>query len=338
MFRFAEPEYLYGLLLLPLLIALAAWSEIRARKRMKRFGEWQLLSQLTEGMSVTRTRIKGLLLILSVALAVVMLARPQYGTHVDTTERRGIEAVIALDVSNSMMATDVTPNRLERAKMLVSNLADKMTDDKVGLNVFAGDAYIQLPITNDYVSAKMFLDAINPGMVGVQGTNLAEAINLASKSFTQTEGVGKAIIVITDGENHEPGAEEAAREAAKAGRNIFILGIGTPEGSPIPTPDGYLQDQSGQTVVTKLNEAMCRELAEAGKGTYIHVDNSIAAQDRLNAALDQLAKKEMETPVYSEFDEQFQAVALVLLIVLLAELFMLECENPLFKKLKLFRK
>ena len=225
MFRFAEPEYLYGLLLLPLLIALAAWSEIRARKRMKRFGEWQLLSQLTEGMSVTRTRIKGLLLILSVALAVVMLARPQYGTHVDTTERRGIEAVIALDVSNSMMATDVTPNRLERAKMLVSNLVDKMTDDKVGLNVFAGDAYIQLPITNDYVSAKMFLDAINPGMVGVQGTNLAEAINLASKSFTQTEGVGKAIIVITDGENHEPGAEEAAREAAKAGRNIFILGI-----------------------------------------------------------------------------------------------------------------
>ena len=237
-----------------------------------------------------------------------------------------------------MMATDVTPNRLERAKMLVSNLVDKMTDDKVGLNVFAGDAYIQLPITNDYVSAKMFLDAINPGMVGVQGTNLAEAINLASKSFTQTEGVGKAIIVITDGENHEPGAEEAAREAAKAGRNIFILGIGTPEGSPIPTPDGYLQDQSGQTVVTKLNEAMCRELAEAGKGTYIHVDNSIAAQDRLNAALDQLAQKEMETPVYSEFDEQFQAVALVLLIVLLAELFMLECENPLLKKLKLFRK
>ncbi len=338
MFRFAEPEYLYGLLLVPLLLALAVWSEIQARKRMKKYGEWKLLSRLTEGLSLTRRRVKNLLLILSVALVVIILARPQFGTHIDTTERRGIEAVIALDVSNSMMATDVSPNRLERAKMLVSNLVDKMKDDKVGLNVFAGDAYIQIPITNDYVSAKMFLDAISPGMVGTQGTNLAEAIRLASKSFTPTEGVGKAIIIITDGENHEPGAEEAAKEAAKEGFNVFVLGVGTAEGSPIPVAGGYLQDRNGQTVVTKLNEAMCRDLAAAGKGIYIHVDNTASAQDRLNAALDHLAKKDMETPVYSAFDEQFQAVALILLALLLAELFTLECENPIFKKLKLFRK
>ncbi len=338
MFRFAEPDYLYGLFLLPVLVLLLVWAEFEARRRMKKYGDWNLLSQLTEGLSRGRARAKGIMIIVAVGLLFVILARPQFGTRVDTSERNGIEAVIAIDVSNSMLATDIKPNRLERAKMLVSNLVDKMKDDKVGLIVFAGDAFIQLPITNDYVSAKMFLDGITTDMVGTQGTNLAAAINLASNSFTSEEGVGKAIIVITDGENHEAGAEEAASDASKQGRNIYVLGIGTPEGSPIPTSEGYLQDNEGNTVVTKLNETMCREVAEAGKGVYIHVGNSMSAQDRLSSALDNLEKKEMESPVYSEYDEQFQAVALILLVLLLVELFTLECQNPLFKKLKLFRK
>lgn len=338
MFRFAEPQYLYGLLLLPVCLLLLVWTEMQVRKRLRRFGDPALLIPLTPGLSRTRERVKYAFMLVAIGLTMVMLARPQYGTHVDTTTRRGIEVVIALDVSNSMLATDVSPHRLERAKLLVSRLVDKMKDDKVGLNVFAGEAFIQLPITNDYVSAKMFLDGISPSMITSQGTDLAGAIALASKSFTQTEGVGKAIVVITDGENHEGGAEEAAAEAAKNGRAVYVLGIGSPEGAPIPTRDGYMQDRNGETVVTKLNEDMCRQVAAAGKGTYIHVDNSSVAQDKLQAALSGLSQKEMSTPVYSEYDEQFQAVALLLFLVLVAELFVSACENPFFKKFKLFRR
>ncbi len=314
------------------------WGEVKSKKNLRIYGNPLLLKRLSVGSSRFRVRVKSLLLVVAVGVCVVMLARPQFGTYVDTSKRNGIEVVIALDVSNSMLATDVSPNRLDRAKMLVSRLVDKMTNDKIGLDVFAGDAFVQLPITNDYVSAKMFLDGINPGMITTQGTDLAGAINLASKGFTQNEGVGKAIIIITDGENHEGGAEEAATQAAKDGRHIYILGIGSPSGAPIPTRNGYLQDNQGTTVITKLNEEMCRKVAAAGKGAYIHVDNSNFAQDRLQVELAKLAKKEMETPVYSEYDEQFQAVALLLMILLLVELFIQECENPLFKKINLFKR
>lgn len=338
MFRFADSQYLYLLLLVPLLLLVFAGAEWYAEKRIRRFGDRRLLAPLAVGVSRGRRIFKCTLFVMAYALLIVALARPQFGTHEEKEVKKGIEAVIALDVSNSMLAQDVSPNRLERAKMLVSTLVDKMSNDKVGLDVFAGEAFVQLPITNDYVSAKMFLDAINPGMIGTQGTDLAAAITLASKSFTQEKGVGRAIIIITDGENHEPDAEEAARQAAKEGKYVYILGIGSPSGSPIPTRNGYLTDNTGEVVITRLNEDMCRKVAAAGKGAYIHVDNSMNAQETLKRELSKLATKESTSPVYSEFDEQFQAFVLLALLCLILEVATAESMNPIFKKINLFRR
>jgi Ca-activated chloride channel family protein len=238
-----------------------------------------------------------------------------------------------------MMAEDVVPSRLEKSKMLVESLVDHFTNDKVGLVVFAGDAFVQLPITSDYVSAKMFLQNADPSLIATQGTDLARAINLAMHSFTQQDKVGRAIIVITDGEDHEGGALEAAKEARKRGINVFILGVGSTKGAPIPTGDGgYMKDESGQTVMTALNEQMCREVAQAGSGTYIHVDNTADAQQQLNDALTKLQKGETSSVIYSEYDEQFQAFGIIAILLLVAEIMILETRNPIFRKIHLFRK
>jgi len=269
-----------------------------------------------------------------------MLARPQFGTRIETVKRTGIETIIAVDVSNSMYAQDVQPSRLDKSKMLVETLIDNFDNDKIGLIVFAGEAFTQLPITSDYVSAKMFLDNIDPSMVTSQGTDVAGAITLAMNSFTQQENVGKAIIVITDGEDHEGGAIEAAKEAVKRGMRVYVLGVGSPNGAPIPMPGTgqYLKDNTGNEVLSKLNEDMCREVAQAGNGAYIHVDNSNIAQVQLNNELTKLSKKDISSSIYSDYDEQFQAVGILALIALIIEICVLERRNPLLKKLKLFRK
>ena len=338
MFRFANPEYLYLLFLVPLLALLYAYSAYRARKSWERFADRDFLPRLVPDYSRKHRLLKFILVEVALALLVVMLARPQKGLVEVKDSTAGIEAVFVLDVSNSMLAQDVQPNRLERSKLLVSTLVDRMRNDKVALAVFAGEAYPQLPITNDYVSAKLFLDNISPGMVTLQGTNLAAAINLARISFTDNKDVGKAIIIITDGENHEEGAQKAAEEAAKAGMKIFILGVGSTTGSKIPLSNGgFLCDESGMEVTTRLNEEMCREVAKAGNGLYLHVDNSNYAQQQLQAQLDQL-KKANNGSSYASYDEQFRAVAILVIVLLLLELLISERKNPLFKKIKLFSK
>ena len=275
----------------------------------------------------------------ALALLIVMVARPQMGSKISHDKRHGIETIICLDISNSMLAQDVAPSRLDKSKMLIENLVDNFNNDKIGLIVFAGDAYVQLPITSDYVSAKMFLQNINPSLIQTQGTNIGEAIALASKSFSQQENVGRAIIVITDGENHEEGAQEAAAAANKQGVNVFILGIGNPQGAPIPMGDGsYLKDHSGNTVMTALNEQMCRELAQAGKGEYIHVDNTSDAERKLNDDITKLQKGDVTSVVYSAYDEQFQAVGILVILLLIIEICINEIKNPLLKNIKLFSK
>ena len=272
-------------------------------------------------------------------MLIVMLARPQLGTKISHEKRTGIETIICLDISNSMLAEDVAPSRLERSKMMVENLIDHFTNDKIGLIVFAGNAFVQLPITSDYVSAKMFLSGIDPSMMATQGTDIAAAISMASHSFTQQEGVGKAIIVITDGEDHEGGAMEAAKEALDKGMNTYVLGVGSPQGAPIPTGNGdYLKDNTGQTVMTGLNEEMCRQLADAGHGAYIHVENNSHAQEQLDNELDKLAKKEISSTIYSDFDEQFQAVGILVLLLLIIEVCILEIKNPMLKNVSLFKR
>ncbi len=329
MFRFASPQYLYLLLVLVALAAIHYYIIYKKKRQVKRFGDPELTRQLFLGVSRWRPEVKFWITMLALASFIVALARPQFGTRLDTRERMGIEAIIALDVSNSMLAEDVKPNRLEKAKMMVSNMVDGMRDDKIGLIVFAGQAFVQLPITSDYVSAKMFLETISPSMISVQGTDIAEAINLSMRSFTQQEDVSRAIFVITDGEDNEAKGVEAAKQAAAKGIRVYVLGIGNPGGAPIPIPGTgqYIIDDEGNTVISKLSEEMCREIATAGGGSYIYVDNSSSAQKKLSEQVDRLAKAKMESQIYSEYDEQFQGFVLIGILLLLLDVFLLERES-----------
>ena len=338
MFRFADPIYLYLLALIPVLALIRFLTYRNQKKRLRKFGDPKLLRQLMPDVSRFRPSVKFWILQGALALLIVMLARPQFGTKINNEKRVGIETIIAMDISNSMLAEDITPSRLDRSKMMVENLVDHFTNDKIGLIVFAGDAFVQLPITSDYVSAKMFLSSIDPSMMATQGTDIARAIDMATHSFTQEEGIGKAIIVITDGEDHEGGALEAAKAAKDAGMRVYVLGVGSPNGAPIPIPGtgDYMKDNTGNTVMSALNEDMCRQVAQAGGGAYIHVENNSAAQDQLDNELSKLAKKETTSTVYSEFDEQFQAVAILALLLLILEICIFDRRNPLLKRLSLF--
>lgn len=338
MFRFEEPTYLYLLLLLPFLAAFYLYSNYRKRKAIRKFGDPVLMAQLMPDVSKFRPDIKFWLLFVVIGLLVVLLARPQFGSKLETVKRKGVEVMIALDISNSMLAQDIQPSRLEKAKRLVSKLVDGMENDKVGMIVFAGDAFTQLPITSDYISAKMFLESINPSLISKQGTAIGTAINLAMRSFTPQEGVGRAIIVITDGENHEGGAVEAAKEAAEKGIQVNVLGVGLPEGAPIPVEgtNDFRRDREGNVIVTRLNEGMCQEIAKDGKGIYVRVDNSNSAQKAIEQEINKMAKTEVESKVYTEFNEQFQAIAWIILILLSVEMLILDRKNPLFKNIRLF--
>lgn len=339
MFRFADPNVLYLLIILPFVAIFYFYSNYRRTKRLRKYGDPELLSMLMPEASAHRPVFKFWVLWIALGLSIFMLARPQFGTRLEKVKRSGIETIIALDISNSMLAEDVVPSRLEKAKSLISRLVSNFNDDKVGLIVFAGDAFTQLPITSDYISAKMFLESITPSLISSQGTNIGEAIRLAIKSFTPQEKVGRAIIVITDGENHEGGAVEAAKEAASKGMKVFVLGIGSPDGSPIPLEgsNDYRKDNQGNVIVTRLNEQMCREVAQAGNGVYIRVDNSSSAQSLLQKEIDKLTKRDLESTVYSNYNEQFPALAWIIIVLLIIEVVVLDKKNPLFKNIKLFR-
>lgn len=338
MFRFEEPAYLYLLLLLPVLAVFYLYSNYRRRKAIKEFGDPELLAALMPEVSKYRPDVKFWLVCTALGLFVILLARPQFGSKLETVKRQGVEVMIALDISNSMLAQDVQPSRLAKAKRLVAQLVEKMQNDKVGMIVFAGDAFTQLPITSDYISAKMFLESIDPSLISKQGTAIGAAINLGIKSFTPQEGVGRTLIVITDGENHEGGALEAAKAAAEKGIQVNVLGVGFPEGAPIPIPgtNEYRKDRNNEVIVTRLNEQMCQEIAKNGKGIYARVDNTNNAQKIIAKEIDKMAKSDVETQVFTEFNEQFQAVAWIILILLLAEMLVLERKNPLFRNIHLF--
>ena len=299
MFRFEDPQYLYLLLLIPLLAIIRFVTYRNQKKRLRKFGDPQLLKELMPDVSRWRPGIKFWLLEATLALLILMLARPQLGNKISHEKRTGIETIICVD---------------------------------------AGDAFVQLPITSDYVSAKMFLASIDPSMMGTQGTDIARAVEMATHSFTQEKGIGKAIIVITDGEDHEGGAVEAAEAAKKADMRVYMLGIGSTQGAPIPIPHtgDYMTDNTGHTVMSALNEDMCKQIAAAGGGAYIHVENNSNAQDLLDQELEKLAKKETKATVYSDYDEQFQAFGILALLLLIIETCLLESKNPLMKRVSLF--
>ena len=337
MFKFAHPNalFLYILLLVVAVVYFVACK--RRTKALRRYGDPELLKEMMPEVSTSRPALKFWLTFAALCFMVLLLARPQFGTKMETVTRQGIETVIALDISNSMLAEDVAPNRLDKSKNIISKLVEGFADDKVGLIVFAGDAFIQLPITSDFISAKIFLESIDPGLIARQGTNIKAAIDMATRSFTPKEGVGKAIIIITDGENHEGGAMEAAKAAAEKGMMVYVMGVGSPEGAPIPAGSGdYRRDKQGNVVVTRLNEQMCREIAAAGNGVYIRIDNTNNAQRALQKEIDKLAKADIETTTYSEYDEQFSVMAWIAFVLLLIEMLIMMKKNPRLKGLNLF--
>lgn len=339
MFRFDDTYYLYLLLLVPVLVLAWFFYLRKDKRRLKTFGEKRLVSMLMPDVSSYRPVVKYSLCLGALALVIMMLARPQMGTKISHDERKGIEVMMAIDVSNSMLAEDVVPSRLEKSKMMVENMVDNFTNDKIGMVVFAGTSFVQLPITADYVSANMFLHDISTSMIESQGTNIGDALNKALRGFTKQDNIGRAIILVTDGEDHEGGALEAARAAKKAGVRVFVLGIGSTSGSPIPDGNGgYIKDNTGTEVMSALNEQMCRDIAQAGGGAYMHVDNTSLAQQQLARELAIMQKGDISSMVYSEYDEQFQAFALLALVLLIADVLILRKKNPLLSKIRLFKR
>lgn len=311
---------------------------MRAKKQLKKFGDPDLLKHLMPDVSPMRKHVKFSLMMVALGLMAVVLARPQYGTRNEEVKRSGIEVVIAVDVSNSMLCQDVSPSRLDKSKMIVSKLVEQFDQDKVGLVAFAGSSITLLPLTNDYVSAKMFLDQLNPSTVSMQGTNMSEAISRAVAGFSQKTNVGRALILITDAEDNEDGAVEAAKAARKEGIEIFVLSVGTEQGGPIPMGGGsYKKDMAGNVVTTKLNEQIGKSIAKAGGGVYMHVDQTNQAQSMLEGEIEKMQKEDISTSMYSEYDEQFVAVAILLFIVLMVELCIMERKNRVLMNFKLFK-
>ncbi len=338
MFRFAHPDFLYLLFLLPALVAFYVYAMIVKKKAIKKYGNPTLLAELMPEVSTKRQHLKFWLLFGAITMVIFIIAGPQFGSKLETVKRQGVEIMVCLDVSNSMLAEDVSPNRLDKAKQMLSRLTDGFTNDKVGLIVFAGDAFTQLPITSDYISAKMFLSSINPSMVSTQGTAIGAAINLAARSFTPDETTDKAIILITDGENHEDDAIGAAKAASEKGIHVNIVGMGDPKGSPIPIQgsNNYMKDKDGNVVITKLNEQMGQEIAAAGNGMYVRADNTNSALKALQKEIEKMNKTELDSKVYSEYDEQFQIFAWIALLLLIADFMTLDRKNRIFRKVKLF--
>ncbi|MCF8364901.1 MAG: VWA domain-containing protein [Bacteroidales bacterium] len=341
MFRFAEPVFFYGLLMIPVFIIIFWIMMSWKRKAMKRFGESKLISQLIPDASKSKPQIKFILLLFAFVLIILGLANPQIGSKLETVERKGIDIVIAIDVSNSMLAEDIKPNRIQRARQAISKLVDELKNDRIGIVVFAGNAYTQLPITTDYSAAKLFLSTINTDIVPTQGTAIAEAIELSMDAFGENDH-NKAIIIITDGEDHEGDAIVAAKKAVEKGIKIYTIGMGLPEGAPIPVYDrygnqqGFKKDLSNNTVITRLNESMLQQIAAAGEGEYVRANNTQAGLGFIFNEINKLEKTEFESRVFSDYEDRFQYLLAAALALLLLEFIIFERRGKRFRNVNLF--
>ena len=341
MFRFEHSYILFGLLLIPLctliFIMMLRWK----KKALNSFGDAAIIDQLMPDKSESRPVTKFVFLMLAFVFLILAGANPQIGSKLDKIQRKGVDLMIALDVSNSMLAEDIKPNRLERAKQALSKLIDRLENDRIGIIVFAGKAYTQLPITSDYAAAKMYLSLITTGIVPTQGTAIGDAIKMAEKSFKKDERKNKAIIIITDGENHEDDAVEAAKEAQDNGIIVHTLGMGLPEGGPIPMSYNngqitYKKDRDGNTVITKLDETQLQKIASAGKGKYIRANNTEAGLNPLFDEIEKMEKKDFDSKIYSEYESRYQYFLGFGLLLLLVEFFIIERRSKWVRKLDLF--
>lgn len=336
MFRFANPDMLYLLLLVPLLAGVFVYAAIDRNKRIRRFGNPDTVKTLMPDASAGRDRFKFILLMLAVTVLVFALARPQFGSKLKEVKREGIELMIAVDVSNSMLAEDFEPSRLERTKYAITRLLEGLRQDRVGLIVFAGDAYVQLPITSDYLTARNFVERISPTMVSKQGTAIGAAIDLAVNSFSSQSENSRAVILITDGENHEDDAVAAAKRAADKGIKVYAIGIGTPAGAPVKIDGEYLRDENGDMVVSKLDEKSLREIALSTDGAYIRSTNQSLGLAEIIDKIKATEKSEFTSTMFEEYNEQFQVLLAVVLGLLVLDCLILSRRNKALSRLNIF--
>jgi len=342
MFQFAHPIYLYGLIGVPILVFLYVISYRLKKKAIKTFGDWDIMKLLMKDRSTKRQGFKFITLLLAYTAVVLVIAGPQFGSKLEQVKRQGIEIMIALDVSNSMNAEDIQPSRIERSKRAISKMIDKLHNDKIGLIVFAGDAYTQLPITIDYAAAKMFTDAVNTSSIQKQGTAIGTAIDLAISSFDPKSKNSKVIIIITDGENHEDNAVEAATRATEQGIVVHTIGMGSADGAPIPQIARYGQvdyrkDKDGSVIITKLDEVMLQQIASAGEGVYVRASNSETGLNTLYDEINKMKKGDIDAKIYSDYEERFPYLAGIALFLLIIELFILERKNKILSKINIFK-
>ncbi|HBB91559.1 MAG: hypothetical protein A2X22_06090 [Bacteroidetes bacterium GWF2_49_14] len=342
-FRFADDRFLIGLLAIPVLILVFYFGKILYTRKLRVWADNNLLTRLIPEVSVIRTVLKFSVVILSLGLLLVSIARPQFGTKLSEVKRKGVEIVIALDVSNSMLAEDIQPNRLENAKMAISRLIDRLENDKIGLIVFAGDAYVQMPVTTDYAAAKLFLNTISTQIIPKQGTAVGAAIVLAMRSFSPEVDKSRAIVIITDGENHEEGAEEAAKEAFAAGIRVHTIGIGSPQGVPIPVVGAngfkeFRKDYEGNVIISKLNEDLLRTISAEAGGIYVRANASRTGLNNILDEMNKMEKQEIQMKVYSEYDEQFVYYAGFALLLLLIDTFVSTRKSRWLRNIGLFGK
>lgn len=328
MLRFANPEYFYALLLVLVFVLFYLYYSNWKMKAKRRFGDEKVIADLMPNVSKGKPLIKFILILISLVLIIIGLANPQIGSKLEKVKREGIDLILVLDVSTSMLAEDIKPNRLERSKMAISQLIDKLEGDRIGIVIFAGNAYKQLPLTTDYSAARLFLSAVDTKIVPTQGTAIGEAIEMATDSFDDAQH-NKAIVVITDGENHEDDPMGATKTATEQGIRVFTIGMGLPEGAPIPiynaagAQSGFKKDRQGQTVITKLDEDLLRQIAAAGNGSYARANNASVGLSKIFEDINQIEKKEIETRQFTDFEDQFQyyigaAIFLLILELLIA--------------------
>lgn len=342
MFRFAHTYYFYLFALIPLFTLLFFYFMIWRKRAAMRFGDWNITRQLVPDYSFRKPVVKFVGLMMVMALLILSLANPQTGSRLEKVKRKGIDLMICLDVSNSMMAQDIKPDRLERAKQAITRLIDNLDGDRIGIIVFAGKAYTQLPITTDYAAAKMFISTISPGIVPVQGTAIAQAIETASGSFGESKH-NKAIIVITDGEDHEGSVLEQTEAAVQKGIVIYTIGMGLPEGVPIPVYNGnvqigYKKDENGQTVMSKLDETLLQRVASVGKGMYVRATTSETGLNKVFDDIARIQKSEIEEKQFSDYESRFQYFTGLALLILLLDLFIFERKTRWLRRFRPFEK
>lgn len=341
MYRFENKDFFWAYLLVPVLILFFIWLQNRRRKQLEKLGDYALVKSMIPTVSNDKRVVKFIIWTLALCSLIFAIINLQTGSKMQEVKREGGDIMVCLDVSNSMLAQDLSPNRLERAKQALEKFVDRLEGDRLGIIVFAGESYVQLPITADYSAAKLFLGSINPNIVPVQGTNLTSAIDLAMESFGQDVGKNKSIIIITDGEDHEEGAIKAAEDAAAKGVIINTIGVGSPNGVPIPMYDngrqmGYRKDKEGNTVVTKLNESLLLQIASAGNGAYVKANNADVGLNAIMDKLKQLERKQIESKMYTDYDDQYMWFIYIAGLLLLVEFLINERKSEWWRKLNLF--